>query len=283
MSAKKITTRGLRLMKKSGEKITALTAYDHPTARILDSAGVDLILIGDSAANVVLGYDSTLPVSMEEMLILSAAVARGTKRALVVADMPFMSYQISPEQALENAGRFIKEAGVEAVKLEGGQRSLAAIGRIVEAGIPVMGHIGLTPQSYLQYGGYRVQGRARSAADALIADARALADAGVFSMVLEGIPWRLAGEITRAIDLPTIGIGAGQECDGQILVLHDMLGFRTGDFKFVKRYGNLEQSIGDAVSTYCREVKTGAFPAEEHRFEARNNPDGGSDQEQVGR
>lgn len=267
MPDKKITVRCLRKMKARGEKIAALTAYDHPTARLLDAAGVDLILVGDSAANVVLGYESTLPVSMEEMLVLTAAVARGARRALVVADMPFLSYQVSPETALANAGRFVKEARAEAVKLEGGRRTAPAVRRIVEAGIPVLGHLGLTPQSHLALGGYRVQGREAAAAEGLREDAGALVEAGVFAMVLEGIPWTLARDVTAAVPVPTIGIGAGEHCDGQILVLHDMLGLGGGDFTFVKRYADLGAQAAAAVAEYCREVRAGAFPAAEHRFE----------------
>ena len=272
MAERKVSTFELRRMKERGEKIAALTAYDHPSARILDEAGLDVILVGDSAGNVVLGYDSTLPVSMEEMLMLTAAVARGTSRAMVVADMPFMSYQVSPEQALTNAGRFVKEAGAEGVKLEGGRRCLPAIERIISAGIPVMGHLGLTPQSHLQFGGHRIQGRGERAAQALVEDAEALAAVGVFAFVLEGIPWDLAKRITASVPVPTIGIGAGEHCDGQILVLHDVLGIGAGNYKFVKRYAQLEQTIADAVKRYCKEVRSGEFPNDAHRFEAQPAP-----------
>jgi 3-methyl-2-oxobutanoate hydroxymethyltransferase len=230
---------------------------------------VDVILVGDSAANVVLGYDSTLPVSMDEMLVLSAAVARGVQRALVVADMPFMSFQVSPAQALKNAGRFVKEARAEAVKLEGGERSLRAVERIVAAGIPVMGHLGLTPQSRLQMGGYRIQGREAAVAASLLADAKALESAGAFALVLEGMPWTLAGEISEALRIPTIGIGAGECCDGQILVLHDMLGLSGAELKFVKRYASIGERIREAVEEYGSEVRAGRFPAAEHRFEPK--------------
>jgi 3-methyl-2-oxobutanoate hydroxymethyltransferase len=264
---KRVSILDLKAKKERGEKIVALTAYDFPTARILDESGVDLILVGDSAANVVLGYESTLPVTLDEMIVLTGAVARGVKHALVVADLPFMSYQVSEDQALESAGRFVKEAGAGAIKLEGGHRSVPAIRRIVDAGIPVMGHLGLTPQSHLAFGGHRVQGREDGQARMLIEEARELEAAGVFSMVLEGIPWTLAREISDALEVPTIGIGAGVECDGQILVLHDMLGLGGGDFKFVKRYADLDGEIGRAVSDYAREVREGVFPAEKHRFE----------------
>lgn len=268
MATKKIGPRQLAALKARGEKIVALTAYDHPSARILDAAGVDLVLVGDSAANVVLGYDSTLPVTMTEMLVLTAAVARGARRAMVVADMPFMSYQVSPAQALENAGRFIKEAGAEGVKLEGGLRSLPAIEALLAAGIPVMGHLGLTPQSVLAFGGYRVQGREPAAAARLVEDARALAAAGVFAIVLEGMPWTLAREITAAVPVPTIGIGAGEHCDGQILVLHDLLGYGEGGLSFVKRYAEIESAIRAAVGAYAEEVRAGRFPTAAQRFEA---------------
>ncbi len=272
MAIQQVSTRVLRQMKSRGEKITALTAYDHPSARILDGCGVDLILVGDSAANVVLGYDSTLPVSMDEMLMLSSAVVRGVRRAMVVADMPFMSYQVSAQQALENAGRFVKEAGAGAVKLEGGARSLAAIETISAAGIPVMGHLGLTPQSMLAFGGYRIQGREEETARQLREDAVALAEAGAFALVLEGIPWTLAETITAELPIPTIGIGAGEHCDGQILVLHDMLGFGDEEFRFVKRYAAVEPEIRDAVTRYCAEVREGHFPGAEHRFELKPSP-----------
>jgi 3-methyl-2-oxobutanoate hydroxymethyltransferase len=267
MAGKRIGPRQLAAMKTRGEKIVALTAYDHPSARILDAAGVDLVLVGDSAANVVLGYDSTLPVTMTEMLVLTAAVARGAERAMVVADMPFMSYQVSAAQALENAGRFVKEAGAQGVKLEGGLRTLPAIEAILAAGIPVMGHLGLTPQSHLALGGYRVQGREPAAAARLVEEAQALAAAGVFAIVLEGIPWPLAQALSAAVAVPTIGIGAGEHCDGQILVLHDMLGYGQGGLRFVKRYAELESALRAAVAAYAADVRAGRFPGPEHRFE----------------
>ncbi len=269
MANKPVTTRVLKQMKSRGDKITALTAYDHPSARILDGCGVEIILVGDSAANVVLGYDSTLPVSMEEMLMLTSAVVRGVERAIVVADMPFMSFQVSAQQALENAGRFVKEAGAGAIKLEGGARNLGAVETISAAGIPVMGHLGLTPQSMLAFGGYRIQGRETEAATQLREDALALAEAGAFALVLEGIPWTLARTITEEVPIPTIGIGAGEHCDGQILVLHDMLGYGNEEFRFVKRYAAVEPEIRDAVTRYCAEVREGYFPAAEHRFELK--------------
>ncbi|MCB9514922.1 MAG: 3-methyl-2-oxobutanoate hydroxymethyltransferase [Candidatus Krumholzibacteriia bacterium] len=271
MATKKVGTRTLAAMKARGEKIVALTAYDHPSARILDACGVDIVLVGDSAANVVLGYDSTLPVTMEEMLVLVAAVARGAQRAMVVADLPFMSYQVSTAQALENAGRFVKTAGAEAVKLEGGRRSSPAVEAIVAAGIPVMGHLGLTPQSHLAFGGFRVQGREEAAADALVDDALALEAAGAFAVVLEGMPWTLAQRISERLRIPTIGIGAGERCDGQILVLHDMLGYGEGGLTFVKRFAEIERDVSGAVTRYCEDVRAGRFPAEEHRF-APGNP-----------
>ncbi len=280
MATKRVGPRQLAAMKARGEKIVALTAYDHPSARILDESGVDIVLVGDSAANVVLGYASTLPVTMTEMLVLTAAVARGAQRAMVVADMPFMSYQVSPAHALENAGRFVKEAGAEGVKLEGGLRTLGAIEAILAAGIPVMGHLGLTPQSHLALGGYRVQGREPAAAVRLIEEAQVLAAAGVFAIVLEGIPWTLARELSATVAVPTIGIGAGEHCDGQILVLHDMLGYGQGGLSFVKRYGELETALRAAVAAYAEDVRAGRFPGPEHRFEAApapaKGPKGGS-------
>jgi len=280
MGDKKVGVHCLRKMKKRGEKIVVLTAYDYTSARILDAAGVDVLLVGDSAAGVIFGYDSTLPVGMDEMLVLTAAVARGAKRALVVADMPFMSFQVSAEQALENAGRFVKEARAEAVKLEGGARSLPAIERIVAAGIPVMGHLGLTPQSVLQMGGYRIQGRKEAAAQRLKEDALALEGAGVFAIVLEGIPWTLGREISESLVIPSIGIGAGECTDGQVLVLHDMLGLSDADLTFVKRYESFAERLDQAVRAYAREVRSGSFPAAEHRFE--KEPKGSKARERKG-
>ncbi len=253
--------------KKGREKITALTAYDVLFARLLDEAGIDLILVGDSAAMIILGYEDTLPITMEEMLVLARAVARGTKRALVIGDMPFLSYQISDEEAIRNAGRFLKEAGCQAVKIEGGQEMAGRIKSIVRAGIPVLGHIGLTPQRATSLGGFKVQGRDVESAQRLLDDAEALVEAGVFAMVLECVPRELASAITRKVPVPTIGIGAGSEVDGQILVLHDLLGLFEGFRpRFVKPYANLAAETKRALREYVKEVKEGLFPAEEHTF-----------------
>ncbi len=253
--------------KKGKEPIVMITAYDYPSAQMVDEAGVDIILVGDSLGMVVLGYDSTLPVTMEDMLRHTAAVVRGSKRALVVGDMPFMSYQLSPEQALDNAGRFIKEAGAHAVKLEGGEEVLEAIRKITSAGIPVMGHIGLTPQSIHKIGGYRVQGRDEETAEKLKKDAKLLEEAGCFSIVLEAVPMNLAKEITESLSIPTIGIGAGPYCDGQVLVYHDVLGlFQEFKPKFVKRYAELRGEIVEAIKRYADEVRERKFPDEEHSY-----------------
>ena len=249
------------------QKITCLTAYDYPTARLLDEAGVDIVLVGDSVGMVVLGYDSTLPVTIEEMLHHTRAVCRGARRALVVADMPYGSYHMDTSESLHNAVRFVKEAGAEALKVEGGERRLELIARMVEAEIPVMGHIGLTPQSKNAMGGFRVQGKTPDAAEKVLRDARAVEAAGAFAVVLEGMPRELAGHITRELRIPTIGIGAGPSCDGQILVIHDLLGL-TDRFapKFVKRYADLQGVISQAVSAYISEVRSGEFPRDEHSF-----------------
>lgn len=264
----RVTTVALKKMKASGEPITMLTAYDFPFAQMVDEAGVDIILVGDSLGMVVLGYETTLPVTQEDMLRHTAAVVRGTKRAMVVADMPFMTYQISPEQALENAGQLVKEAGAHAVKLEGGEPVLRTIEKIVGAGIPVMGHLGLTPQSIHQLGGYRVQGREEETARRLKEEARALEEAGCFSIVLEAIPSWLGKEVTESVSVPTIGIGAGPHCDGQVLVLHDLLGvFQGFKPKFVKRYANLREEILKALRDYVREVREREFPTSEYTYE----------------
>jgi len=268
MPMARVTTLELKRKKETGELITMLTAYDYPFAQMVDEAGVDIILVGDSLGMVVLGYDSTLPVTQEDMLRHTAAVVRGTRRAMVVADMPFMTYQIGPEQALENAGQLVKEAGAHAVKLEGGDPVLATIRKIVGAGIPVMGHLGLTPQSIHQLGGYRVQGREKETAERLKREAKALEEAGCFSIVLEAIPSWLAEEVTETVSVPTIGIGAGPHCDGQVLVLHDVLGiFQEFKPKFVKRYANLREEILRALKEYVREVQQGKFPTPEYSYE----------------
>jgi len=254
-------------MKKRGEKIVMLTAYDYPTARLVEEAGVPLILVGDSLGMVVLGYDSTIPVTMEEMLHHVKAVVRGTRRAHIVADMPFMSYQASSQEALHNAGRMLKEGGAQSVKLEGGLRVAETVRLLVEAGIPVMGHLGLTPQSINQFGGYKVQGKTPAAAVKLLNDAVALEQAGAYAIVLETVPAQLAMVITERVSIPTIGIGAGPRCDGQVQVLHDMLGLFI-DFlpKHAKRYANLAGTIIEAVRQYTAEVKEGRFPTERESF-----------------
>jgi len=265
---KKVTTHTLLQKKQRGEVVTMLTAYDYPTALALDQAGIDAILVGDSLAMVVLGYQNTLPVTMEEMLHHCKAVARGAHAALLIGDMPFMSYQASTEEALRNAGRFLKEAGMEAVKLEGGQERAAAVRAIVAAGIPVMGHLGLTPQSINQLGGFRPQGRTAAAARRLVEDACALEEAGCFSLVLESVPARLAGLVSQRLSIPTIGIGAGAGCDGQVLVSHDILGlFDRFKPKFVKRYADLHAEMLRAFGEFIGDVSARRFPAEEHSLE----------------
>ncbi|HOW53813.1 MAG TPA: 3-methyl-2-oxobutanoate hydroxymethyltransferase [Syntrophorhabdaceae bacterium] len=261
----KITVPSLKSM-KGGAKITMLTAYDHPTAKILDKAGVDTILVGDSVGPVVLGYPNTIPVTVEEMIHHTRAVVRGTKRALVIIDMPFMSYQESIEQAKRNAGRMLKESGAEAVKLEGGSAMRETIRAMVDVDIPVVAHIGLTPQSIHRMGGYKVQGKGEDVSK-LIEDAKAVEQAGAFMVVLECVPRQLAKEITEMLSIPTIGIGAGPDCDGQVLVFHDLLGL-LGDFrpKFVKQYANLSDIIDTAVKSYISEVTSGTFPDDSQSF-----------------
>jgi len=254
-------------MKKKSEKIVALTAYDFISARILDESGVDIILVGDSAANVFAGEKTTLPITMEELLYHTRVVARAVKNALVVADMPFLSYQVSMESAVYNAGRFL-QVGACAVKLEGGQPVVPTVKRLVDLGIPVMGHLGLTPQSVHKFGGYKLQGVGEKAAERMIQDAKDLQAAGAFSVVLEKIPRVLAKRISAAVEIPTIGIGAGPDCDGQVLVLHDMLGlFEEYRPKFVKRYANLGEQVKQAVEHYKKDVKEGLFPDTEHSFD----------------
>lgn len=259
-----------RIKRMKGQStIAALTAYDCITARLVDQAGIPLILVGDSLGQAVLGYDSTLPVTMDDMLHHTAAVARGVKSAIVVADMPFMSYQASDDQAVENAGRFVKEAGADAVKLEGGSIRAPVICRLIENGIPVLGHIGLTPQSLKAMGGYKVQGKKPEQARGLLEDAAALESAGVFGLVLECVPATLAAEITKSLSIPTIGIGAGPDCDGQILVLHDLLGLQGTDapsLKFVKRYADLGHTAAEALARFKADVEGGRFPSSEHCF-----------------
>ncbi|MEO0086039.1 MAG: 3-methyl-2-oxobutanoate hydroxymethyltransferase [candidate division WOR-3 bacterium] len=262
----RLTTLELCRKKRRGEKLACLTAYDYPTAKILDQAGVDLILVGDSAANVWHGMETTLPIGMEEMLFHTRAVAAAAVRALVVADMPFLSYQVSLESAIENAGRLLK-AGAQAVKLEGAGPILPTVQRLVRLGIPVMGHLGLTPQSVHQLGGYRLQARGPAEQDKLAADARDLEAAGCFSIVLEKVPVEAAVRVTKELAIPVIGIGAGPACDGQILVLQDMLGLSDSPpLKFVRQYARLRPEIEAAVAQYCDDVRHGRFPDEEHTF-----------------
>jgi 3-methyl-2-oxobutanoate hydroxymethyltransferase len=253
--------------KRRGEKLVMVTAYDHPSARLADAAGVELILVGDSAADNVLGYDSTVPVTVDELMVLVRAVARGAEHALVIADMPFGSFQVSDETALANAVRFVKEAGADAVKLEGAGPSLSRVQTIVGAGIPVMGHVGLTPQSATMLGGFKAQGRTAAKAQRLHADARALEAAGCFAVVLEAVPAPVADRITEALMVPTIGIGAGAGCDGQVLVWHDLLGLSDRrPARFVRRYAEVGDEIRRALEAYAGDVRTGAFPAEEHTY-----------------
>lgn len=264
----KITTINVRDMKDSGEKIVMLAAYDYTTARMIDESGADAILVGDSLAGVVLGHKTTLSVEMDEMIHHTKAVAKGVKRALVVGDMPFMSYQASTEDAIRNAGRFLKEGHAEAVKVEGGHKMIKKIEAIIESGIPVMGHLGLTPQWVHQFGGYRVRGKTESAARAILDDAKRLEHVGVFSLVLECMPWQLAKLITEKAEIPTIGIGAGPYCDGQVLVLHDLIGL-TGPSvpKFVKRYAELDKEVMKALDTFKRDVKANRFPTLAQSYE----------------
>lgn len=257
----------IQQMKEKGEKISMLTAYDYSTAKLEDEAGVNTILVGDSLGNVILGYEDTISVTMEDMIHHGAAVARGAKNALVVVDMPFMSYQTSVYDAVVNAGRLMKEGRAGAVKLEGGKEVCPQIQAIVGAGIPVCAHLGLTPQSINAFGGFKVQGKTEKAAKKLIADAIAVQEAGAFAVVLEGIPSKLANLVTEKLDIPTIGIGAGNGCDGQVLVYQDMLGMFS-DFtpKFVKRYASIGEVMKDAFGKYIQEVKSGAFPEEQHTY-----------------
>jgi 3-methyl-2-oxobutanoate hydroxymethyltransferase len=267
MRQERVTVTAVRAMKARGERVVMLTAYDTPTARLLDAAGVDVILVGDSLAMVALGYETTLPVTLEEMLHHTRAVARGAARALVVGDLPFLSYQVSREEALRSAGRMLKEGNAQAVKLEGGLEVAGTVAALLEAGIPVMGHIGLTPQAVHRMGGYKVQGRTAEAAARLLKDAVALERAGAFSLVLEGLPWQVAGAVTEAVGIPTIGIGAGPRCDGQVLVTNDLLGlFDEFTPKFVKRYANLRETLLQAFGQFREEVRAGAFPGPEHSF-----------------
>lgn len=263
----KITIHTLLDMKRRGEKIAMLTAYDYQTAIVEDRAGVEVILVGDSLGMVVLGYENTIPVTVDEVVHHTKAVGRAKPRALLVGDLPFMSYQAGVEDAVRNAGRLVKEGGAEGVKLEGGRRMAAAIRAVLDADIPVMGHVGLTPQSVHRFGGYKVQGKDPQSADRLVEDAKFLDEAGCFSIVLEGIPTPLARRITEAVAIPTIGIGAGPHCDGQVLVVNDMLGMMENfSPKFVKRYGEFGKLMGKAFSEYIAEVKEGKFPSRDESY-----------------
>ncbi|GIH94533.1 3-methyl-2-oxobutanoate hydroxymethyltransferase [Planobispora siamensis] len=264
-AGRRVTVRDIAAAKERGERWPMVTAYDAMTARIFDEAGIPVLLVGDSAAMVVYGYDSTLPVSVDDLMPLTAAVVRGSSRAMVVADLPFGSYQASPQQALETAVRFMKEAGAHAVKLEGGRRVLPQVEALVSAGIPVMAHLGLTPQSVNVFGGYRVQGRGQSG-DELMADAKDLEAAGAFSVVLECVPAELAERVTTSLSIPTIGIGAGPSTDAQVLVWQDLMGLTERPAKFVKKYFNLAQEMDQAVRAFADEVTAGAFPTPEHTY-----------------
>jgi 3-methyl-2-oxobutanoate hydroxymethyltransferase len=272
METMRITVPDLGRMKAAGERITMVTAYDCTFARLLDAAGVELLLVGDSLGNVVQGHDTTLPVTLDEMVYHTRMVSRGARRALVVGDLPFGSYQSSPERAVESAVRLVKEGGAATVKLEGGLSMAATIEAIARVDVPVMGHVGLTPQSVHRMGGHKVQGRrhghAAGGRERILDDARAVEDAGAFAVVLEGIPLDLAAEITAELTIPTIGIGAGVHCDGQVLVLHDLLGLSVRAPKFAKAYAALADAVVEAAEAYVHEVKTGAFPTDAHSFHA---------------
>ncbi len=263
----KVTPPAILEMKRRQDPIVVLTAYDYPTARLADEAGIDILLVGDSLGTVVLGYESTLPVTVEDVLHHTRAVSRARPAALVVADMPFMSYQVSVEQAVRNAGRFVQQGGADAVKLEGGERVAEPVKRIVEIGIPVMGHLGLTPQSVLAFGGYKVQARGEADQERLVREAQLLESCGCFAIVLEGIPARLGAEVTRALRIPTIGIGAGVGCDGQVLVTHDLLGLFLGRSpKFVRRYAALADAMREAFERFRADVKARRFPGDAESY-----------------
>jgi 3-methyl-2-oxobutanoate hydroxymethyltransferase len=263
----KITAPHIVEMKLKGEPIVVVTAYDHPMARLADEAGIEILLVGDSVGTVLLGYENTLPVTVEDILHHTKAVARARTSALVVADMPFLSYQVSDEQAVLNAGRMVKEGGADAVKLEGGERVAAAVERIVAMGVPVMGHLGLTPQSVLAFGGYKVQARGEADQERLIREAKALEKSGCFALVLEGIPARLGAAVTRELSIPTIGIGAGPGCDGQVLVSHDLLGLYLGRTpKFVRRYSELADGMRDAFARFAADVRARTFPSDAESY-----------------
>lgn len=263
----KITTQTVVDMKRNGEKISMITAYDFTMAQIVDQAGIDIILVGDSASNVMAGYDTTVPMTLEHMIYHTSCVVRGTEKALVIADLPFMSYQVTPEEALINAGRMMKEAGAHAVKLEGGKPISDTVKKIVEAGIPVMGHLGLTPQSIYQFGTYKVRAQEEEEAKNLIKDAKLLEEAGCFAIVLEKIPAKLAAQVSNSLSIPTIGIGAGVDCDGQVLVIHDMLGMNKGfNPRFLRRYADVHSVMTDAVQNYIKDIKDKDFPNKQEQY-----------------
>ncbi|SMO56279.1 3-methyl-2-oxobutanoate hydroxymethyltransferase [Fodinibius sediminis] len=263
----KITTQTIVDMKAEGRKISMLTAYDYTMARIIDQAGIDVILVGDSASNVMAGFETTVPMTLDQMIYHASCVVRGVETALVIADLPFMSYQVTSKEALISAGRMMKEAGVHGVKLEGGKPVIKTISKIVEAGIPVMGHLGLTPQSIYKFGTYKVRATEDEEARQLLEDARRLEEAGCFSIVLEKIPAKLARRVTEEISIPTIGIGAGAQCDGQVLVVHDMLGLnKEFNPRFLRRYADMHADMTDAVQSYIRDVKSGDFPSEDEQY-----------------
>ncbi len=263
----KITTQTVVEMKHNGEKISMLTAYDFTMAQIIDQAGIEIILVGDSASNVMAGFETTVPITLENMIYHTSCVVRGVERALVIADLPFMSYQVTPKEALNSAGRMMKEAGAHAVKMEGGKSIIPTVKKIVDAGIPVMGHLGLTPQSIYKFGTYKVRAQEEEEAEALIEDAKLLEKAGCFAIVLEKIPARLAAKVSNQLSIPTIGIGAGPECDGQVLVIHDMLGMNK-DFspRFLRRYADVHSVMTNAVQNYIKDVKSKDFPNSEEQY-----------------
>lgn len=265
---KKVTTQTVVDMKQDDEKISMLTAYDYTMARIVDRAGIDVLLVGDSAGNVMAGHDTTVPMTMEQMIYHASCVVRGVERALVIADLPFMSFQVTANEALTNAGRMMKEAGAHGIKMEGGKPVVDTVAKIVEAGIPVMGHLGLTPQSIYQFGTYKVRAKEEAEAQQLLEDAKALEQAGCFSLVLEKIPAPLAAKVTSELSIPTIGIGAGAKCDGQVLVTHDMLGLNK-EFKprFLRHYADMDHTMTEAVQQYISDVKTGDFPNKDEQYE----------------
>ncbi|MGF7184070.1 3-methyl-2-oxobutanoate hydroxymethyltransferase [Desulfitispora alkaliphila] len=267
MAKKKLSVLDFKRMKTDGEKITMVTAYDYTSGILAEQAGIEMILVGDSLGMTMLGYDSTVPVTMEDMVHHTKATVRGAENTFVVADLPYMSYEISPIDAMRNGGRLIKEGGADAVKLEGGSQRVEAVKAMTQAGIPVVGHLGLTPQTATQLGGYKVQGRGQEEAEAILQDAEKLTEAGIIALVLECVPAELAKKVTEIVSVPTIGIGAGVGCDGQVLVYHDMLGiYKKISPKFVKVYADLSEEIVKALSEYKREVKEGQFPGEEHSF-----------------